>query len=308
MKSNKKFIKFAVILFFVALIAIVVYYFFNDIFKVEGEARLVKMDLPAETQDLTSSLDLVKMDKLDWKDVLVIKGWVFKQGVNEIKRDVYLVLKSQNQTLIFDIEKDNINRPDVTNYFKMDNGILNHGFELNVPLYLLNEKNYQVGFVLIDEKGNYYSTSAKELVISKGMVTVNAVKPELANPKSNQVTMSLRAPTCKAKCGFEKVTISNNEVNIGGWGFLDGMNAENIKSFILLKNNEKVTVYSVNIIIRKDVSNVYKETGLDLDSSGFITQIPVKNLEKGHYQVGMYIEKGNQTGMIFSNKFFDIGN
>ncbi|MCK9423292.1 MAG: hypothetical protein M0Q38_11905 [Bacteroidales bacterium] len=295
------------ILLFVIAIAFIVYYFFNDIFKVEGEARLVKMELPVETQNLTISLDLVKMDKLEWKDALLIKGWVFKQNVKEKERDVYLVLKSDKRTLIFKIEKDNINRPDVTSYYKLNGGILNHGFEINVPLYLLKENIYQVGFVLSDATGKYYTMSSKELIISDGTVEVKNLKPEFVKPKSNQVSITLKVPTCKTKCGFEKASISDNNINIGGWGFLDGMNTDNMKSYVLLKKNETVNVYSVDVVIRKDVANFYKATGLNLDSSGFFTKIPVVNLEKGHYQVGVYIEKGNQSGMIYSNKYFDIG-
>jgi hypothetical protein len=34
----------------------------------------------------------------------------------------------------------------------------------------------------------------------------------------------------------------------------------------------------------------------------------VNSLEKGKYKLGVYIEKGDQTGIIFTEKTIDIGN
>ena len=117
----------------------------------------------------------------------------------------------------------------------------------------------------------------------------------------------MKVPTGTIQNNFETVNISGNNIIISGWGFLKGINSESQKSYILLKKNEKVTVFTLIVQVRKDVTGYFKETHLNLDSSGFLAQIATEGLEKGQYQVGLYIEKGNQAGMIYSNKFVDIG-
>ena len=83
------------------------------IFKLEGEARPVEMNLPRETQNIKFAFDEVKVTKLKWKDAILIKGWVVKENVQSAKRDLFLVLKTKNQSLVFKIEKDSILRPDI---------------------------------------------------------------------------------------------------------------------------------------------------------------------------------------------------
>ena len=59
--------------------------------------------------------------------------------------------------------------------------------------------------------------------------------------------------------------------------------------------------------IRKDVTDYFNSTGLNLDSTGFHVEIPVEKIEKGHYNIGLYIVRGNQIGMMYSDKYIDIG-
>ena len=80
-----------------------------------------------------------------------------------------------------------------------------------------------------------------------------------------------------------------------------------MKSYVLLKKNEIVTIFSTNVKTRKDVAFVFKEMKMNLDSVGFSAHFSAGNLGKGHYQVGLYIEKGNQTGIIYADKYVDVG-
>ncbi len=63
----------------------------------------------------------------------------------------------------------------------------------------------------------------------------------------------------------------------------------------------------MNVFIRKDITNAFKSTRINLDSSGFFVKIPIEKIEKGHYNIGLYIVRGNQTGRIYSDKYIDIG-
>lgn len=303
MKSNKKLVSITLALLFFIAIVFSIYYFFTVIFKVEGEARPVEMNMPYETQNIKFVIEEVKMEKLKWKDALVINGWVFKENVKSVKRDAFLVLKSKNRSMVFKIEKDNIMRPDVSAAFHLDSGINNHGFGIYIPMYQLKENTYRIGFVIWDETGKYYTMSSKALKISNGAVKVNDYEFE-----SDQVSTSIQIPTVKINCNFETISVSDNKLTISGWGVLQGMNTDSLKTYILLQKNEKVTVFSVAIKDRKDVTRVFKESGLNLDSSGFLAQIPFANLEKGRYQIGLYIVRGNHTGMTYSGKYIDVGN
>jgi hypothetical protein len=257
---------------FVIAIIFSLYYYFNRIFKLEGEARPFEMNLPNETQNIKFNIEEVTMDKLKWKNGLLIKGWVFRENVKLAKRNVFLVLKSKNRPLVFNIDKANILRPDVSACFHLVGGINNHGFEIFVPLSLLKESDYQVGFVILDETGKYFTMSLKEIRISDGAVKmINTISEIGSKPKSNQVNISLKVPTCKINYYIDNISIFGNNLNINGWSFLQGMNSEFMKSYLLLKKNEKVSVFSVDIQLRTDVTNFYKSSGVKLDSSGVVS-------------------------------------
>ena len=302
MKLNKKHVKQGIIILIALAIVFGIFHYFNVIFKVEGEAKPVDLILPAETQELTISIDSIKPSKIEWKDALLIKGWVFRQNVKEKKRELYLVFKSANDNLIFKVEKCNILRPDVTSYYHLDEACRNHGFEIQIPMYLLKETTYQVGFVIGDETGQHFTLSTKKIVISGGEV-------ELKNSASEikQVSITLKPATDKIKNSFETIKTSNNNLMISGWGFLQGLNADSLISYVLLKKNEKVTVFSIVVQPRQDVTIFFKELALNLDKSGFIAQIGTETLEKGHYEVGLYILRGNRAGISYSGKYVDIG-
>ena len=126
--------------------------------------------------------------------------------------------------------------------------------------------------------------------------------------KSFPVSIELKKANREITNYFESITILENKLTISGWGFLKGINSDSLKSYILLKANDTLSVLSTNMQIRHDVTEYFKGNGLNLDSTGFSVQIPVYNLEKGHYQVGLYIERGDQTGIVYSDKYIDVDN
>ncbi|MCX6251666.1 MAG: hypothetical protein NTX61_13050 [Bacteroidetes bacterium] len=306
MKSFKKYAKITLaVLIFIAIIFFT-YYYFNVVKKTGEEVILVEMNLPNETQNIKFAIEKVKRETLNDKDVLLLKGWVFKQNSKEAKRKLYLVLKSVKKTLIFSVTKANLARPDVTKYFHMDGNTNNHGFELTVPGSLLNEDTYQIGFIIEDETGKNFIMTVMVLRPSDATVTQN--KPKLHDIKfiSSKVSLTQKKPTSILNSNVESVHKSDTNITIKGWGFLQGMNSEFLKSYILLKKNETVIAFSVETQGRPDVTTYFKKSGLNFDSSGFFAKIPVTLLEKGHYRIGLYIVRGNQTGLSYSDKFIDI--
>ncbi len=139
-------------------------YIFNILIKTGLESRIADIQLPEATADITFFIDEFRATKLNWKDSLYIRGWVFKAGVREAERDVYMVLKGKRRTLILDIEEDGMSRPDVTEYYRMDGEIHAHGFRLYVLTYRLKEDAYQIGFAIDDETGRHYHQSTRSLI------------------------------------------------------------------------------------------------------------------------------------------------
>jgi hypothetical protein len=308
MKSYSKFAKIALAILLLIAILFGLNYFSKKIFPEKKVTMLVEMSLPAETQNLNMGVEDGKLLKGNGKDSVLITGWVLKQKGQEKKKEVYMVLKSDKDTLVFKIGNSNLIRPDVKKYFQLGEGIDNHGFEMSFPLSLLKEKYYQIGFILEDKSGKYFAMSSKAVAISDSAVKLADFKLQSDSiVKSKQVSLTFKVPTGKINCNIETIKISDINLNISGWAFLQGMNSDSMKTYILLKKNEKVAIFSMGIQIRNDVTKYFMKSKLNLDASGFSAQIPTGNLENGHYQVGLYIEKGKNTGLIYVDKFMDIG-
>ena len=281
---------------------------FNVLIKTDHEARIARIILPSETNKIKFAIDAVYREKLKWKDALLIKGWAFRENTVKKDRELFLVLRSISNTLIFKIENDSISRPDVTDFFYIAGGVHNHGFETNIPSYFLNESTYQIGFAIWDVTGKYFTMSLKELKIADGEVTIDNSVSELDSvSNSNQLSLTLKEPTCKVNYNFETVCVLNNKLIISGWGYCTGMNTASLKSYILLKQNENVRIFDVCPQIRKDVTSYFATTGLNLDSCGFQAKIPTENMGNGNYQLGLYTVKGNQVGIVYTDKVIKVG-
>lgn len=302
MKSKKKIVIIVLSVLILMTIIFSVYYFFIRDDQENSVAKLVEMTVPGATQNITGRIEDVKIETSLWKDVLVVKGWVFKQNVKEQSRELYLVFKSGNRTLIYDLENDNLPRPDVTQYFKMEGGVDNHGYEGHIPMKDLKDTTYQVGFFIKDETGQYFAMSQKEIAFFDGIVKLDDSKP-----LANQVSAPTLEPTAKIKYFFEQFDISANKLNIKGWAFLEGMNTDSLKTYIVLKNAKTKVVFSTVVQPRPDVTSCFKDTRLNLDLSGFSSQIDGRDLENGRYDVCLYLVRGNQVGFSVYEKFWEIG-
>jgi hypothetical protein len=302
MKSNKKAVTIAVSVLVLIAIIFCVYYFFIRDDKAKSGAKLVEMTVPGNTQNITGNIDEVKIESSMFKDVLKIRGWAFKQNVKEKSREMYLVFKSGNSTLVYDLENDNAARPDVTKYFNMTGGADNHGFEAYIPVKELRDSTYRIGFMIRDESGQYFSMSQKEIAFSNGSVQLNNSKFV-----DNRVSIPLQAGTAKIKYYFDKFAVSGNTLDINGWAFLEGMSTDSLKTYVVLKSVKTTAVFSVVVFPRKDVTNHFKETRLNLDACGFSCKIEGGDLEKGKYEVCLYLVNENQAGLSCSGKFAEIG-
>jgi hypothetical protein len=125
---------------------------------------------------------------------------------------------------------------------------------------------------------------------------------------SKKVNLNYKETKDKVKFYFDRIDISKKSLKIVGWGFLEGFNSDSLKTYILFKKDEQIISYNTVLQIRKDLTTGFIKTGLNLDSAGFQVKIPATNFEKGKYQLGLYIEKGNNSGILFSDKYVNIDN
>jgi hypothetical protein len=324
MKKNRKYIIYILVLGVFVIYQLSANYIFNVLVRTEQESKLVDFSLPPESDVVKFNVDEVKKVKLKWKDGLYLRGWDFKLPIPKEKKDVYLVLKSTNSTRLFKVKDNNIPRPDVLSFFKLESGKFKKGFEMVIPLYILDDDVYRIGFVIEDETGKYYSTSTLELRKSgddfkvvdfkaaAAAATSSSEAQSISGPApesvSQQVTLGIKKPTKETNYNFDSVYKSGKFLNLRGWGFIDGLDAKSLTTYILLKNNKGVFVFDVRVEPRKGVTEFFGKTGLNLDSAGFQSVIPTGNLESGSYQLGLYFSKGNHVGVAYTQKFIEISN
>ena len=91
---------------------------------------------------------------------------------------------------------------------------------------------------------------------------------------------------------------------IQGWGFLDGFDAKDIQHYIFIKRNDDYIIYDTIQKKREDVTEYYKEFGLNVDDCGFEAVIPKYIFENSDKQVGLYIVLGDKKGMVYFNDEF----
>ena len=91
-------------------------------------------------------------------------------------------------------------------------------------------------------------------------------------------------------------------VEVGGWAFIEGEDSENSKVYIVLKSSDRTYIFDTHVVRRPDVTEYFKELGLNLDYSGFTALIPARKIANGEYSVGIYIEKGDIEAMQYTNK------
>lgn len=123
---------------------------------------------------------------------------------------------------------------------------------------------------------------------------------------SQAVSMVTKTPTRELRFNIDSIVISDGYLTLNGWGYLQGMKSGSAKFYILMKSGHTPLAFTSEQTMRKDVTEYFKQSGLNLDSAGFIARIPLTGLEKGHYQLGLYLLQENEAGTGYSGKFADI--
>ena len=91
-------------------------------------------------------------------------------------------------------------------------------------------------------------------------------------------------------------------LEIYGWAFIEDHDSVNSKIYIVLKSADRTYVFTTETVTREDVTEQFKELGLNLDYSGFSALIPTREIASGEYTVGIYIKKCDMEALMYTNK------
>ncbi len=110
---------------------------------IPGEASLVQMELPAETNNLHFNLDKL----ITAKSILEIQGWAFIDGYSADNNQVFIVLKSPKTSYVFNTAKvwDN---PITAQYGGPDLNLDWSGFITTIPLRKIEKGDYTLGLCI----------------------------------------------------------------------------------------------------------------------------------------------------------------
>jgi len=304
-KNLTKTIIAAVSLVLVLVAAFVVY---NLALTSDEEAPRADIRIPYEFRQAKSNVDIADWSKLRWKTAITIRGWLLKENPGQDPRDMYLVLRSKNDTLIYQIKDANRQRPDVSKAMKMGGDLNTHGFALTIPAGDLEENVYQVGYVVEDKTGKYFVRGNTTLTIpseSGGALVVERSK--LPKDISNQVAMTVQKGSRSMQYSIDKFEKGAGYLSVMGWSFLKGMDAGNARVYVALNKDKETFVFDTQMVPRPDVTKAFASEKVNLDQAGFRGSIALEDLPKGKYSLGVYLVNGAETGYTDTRKTVEIG-
>lgn len=163
-------------------------------------------------------------------------------------------------------------------------------------------------------KGKWLKTKRGKLLVH-GLILVTFVlyclflaqpifdKFERTEGESRLYAISLPAVTNDIECGVHFINANNSEVVLNGWSFIKGQDMVNSQIFLVLKSRSDIYIFdTVPWSKPMYVMEHYKDLNLNLDDSGFFAILPLRNVKKGAYTLGIYIKKGNVEALQYTDK------
>ncbi|UCC39467.1 MAG: sulfatase [Candidatus Aminicenantes bacterium] len=131
-------------------------------------------------------------------------------------------------------------------------------------------------------------------------------KKEIVTEETFNQLVKLKLPETSNNIKFSiaNLEVEDTFIKIRGWAFIKGQNAINSQIFIALVSPQKTYLFDTYVQIRADVSRHFKVE--NLDDSGFISIIEKRILNRGKYQVGIYIKKDESEAYQLLNRYITI--
>jgi hypothetical protein len=95
-------------------------------------------------------------------------------------------------------------------------------------------------------------------------------------------------------------------VKINGWAFINGRDSVDSEIYLILKSPDRTYVFTTDKVIRKDVTQEFKELGLNLDYSGFEALLPARKIANGEYTIGIYIRKDDTEALQYTDRLIEF--
>jgi len=122
-------------------------------------------------------------------------------------------------------------------------------------------------------------------------------------PNESKVqNISIPAATNNIIYFIDQFDTTQYKLEIQGWAFIEGESCEDCQTFLVLKSADRSYVFNTKLVIREGVTTAFKKSGLNLDRSGFLCVVPMKNIADGKYNVGILIRKSNIVALQYTNK------
>jgi hypothetical protein len=134
---------------------------------IPGEAKLVQLQLPGETNDVHYALDRI----IATMPALEIHGWAFTSGHDTGNNNTYLVLKSDENTYVF--ETSAVYSSQVTMLFQESGLDLDWtGFTAIIPARKIEPGEYDIGLCIAGDGGSALQYTEEAIVKSKDEIYV----------------------------------------------------------------------------------------------------------------------------------------
>lgn len=123
-----------------------------------------KFEVPEETKRISLNVERVQETSDMGNKFIEIEGWAFGEAQNTDNQQVYVVLKSDNGTYIYDTVSRK--RPDVTNCYKrLKLNLDNSGFLAAIPKDELKRGKYEIGIYIKKDDVELLQYSGKTVTI-----------------------------------------------------------------------------------------------------------------------------------------------
>lgn len=113
--------------------------------------------------------------------------------------------------------------------------------------------------------------------------------------------ISLPAETQSIRCGIDGLEVGVHITEVRGWAFIDGYSPDDGQTYIVLKSDGTCYVLDTQVELRPDVTSAYSDSNLNLDSSGFVCNIPSRKIRSGEYVLGIYIRNADTEALTYSD-------
>lgn len=283
-------------------------YIFNNLLKLKNESVLINIDSEIVECQLKYSIDSIYQSKLRWKNTICIRGWALKKDEDVNNCEILLKLDSNNNKYVFSTFKNM--KPGLTKVIGEEVGMNldESGFQANIPYDVMKDGAYKLGILIRSGDINYYSDTNNYITIIKNKIYLSYISQSNRNIANeiNKVDNDIDTFYSNAKTYIDSMSNENIEVlEIKGWGFIEGIDSKNSEIYVVIKSNNNIYVYDTQNIVRKDVTDYFKDMQLNLDNSGFNANILAKGIESGKYQIGIYIENGDKKALVYTDKYYE---